>query len=786
MRVSIIAYALRALGLEFINSLHRQWSGRGRVERPKIILHKSLRVALSRSLVHLLPLTIFTALVYINYRTLYIGYSFSWQGQQNDALYSTMIQIAAKAQELLCVASLAAIVLQALRSELLHDGLPIGLLGSGIWFSQVSSFWSPEFLAAGSWSITSARRIRLYLLLVLAGLIAVVIGPASAVLMLPRNQEIPAGGTSFYQNGVPDEIWPTAVISTAEPAVCALTNSTEYPICPSGGYKSIVHTLQALDPNQTTFCAPEEPSLGQQFAPQCQAKGITGWRYWNNFLVQSSQHLLPPVLSTFTSFNRPGNTVVIQPHVATVASMQRIVRTWSGNAGASTRSPWNQYKWSYGLVASGSSTNPWVRVQCSEGQNISADASEIGFPYLQPFSEFLLGRPGTSFGPGHRYSSISQLDCSKTDRIRAQWIPLALDEFGDSETGTHSTGLLIELPWVGMEFTWHPPGLVESVESAETNRPIRLDQSWLRLLTPQLSSSGSNFTSGMNTMEDLLTRMRISDVVGDLRTRPSMYHDGGRCVYGMRPSSKTDTQLWNANDCQVATVGKHLQMIVGTLVADGLSRFGSHRVFENVDLPLRNWSLRVPRTFNSSRLLHDLPQSTADLASQWLSISVTGWVYYASETSDYLALAVVCIYMLLATTHVLWLLCPTHWISSDAWDNLTELLVLCKNSPPSVPSRLENASAGIYRLNTFATIVKVRVVDESENTEGPGLVEKVGNMDSKRVVLVEQSPIKSQDELELALIGATTCATAVAPSAQSNLRKRTGVLEVVKIDARYG
>lgn len=348
MRVSIVAYALRAVGLEIVNNVARQWSGKGKSEKPKVVLRKSFWIALSRALVHILPLSVFVGLIYLNYYTLYIGPSFQWTGQGNDEVFTAMIQVAAKAQELLCVASLAAIILQALRRELLDEGLPLGLLGSGIWFSQISSFWSAEFVAAAPWSSKSARKFRFYLLVLVAGLIAAVIGPASAVLMLPRNQEIPAGGTSFYLNGTSDELWPRELSAASALAVCKLRNATEYAVCPSGGYKSLLNTFEMSGSNATNYCGRAGLPPGLQFAPRCQAKGITGWRGWGNHLVQSPQNAVPPVLSSFL-VDPSGQAMVVQPHAATVALMQQLVVTWSQMVDKSTRSPWKQYKWSYGL-----------------------------------------------------------------------------------------------------------------------------------------------------------------------------------------------------------------------------------------------------------------------------------------------------------------------------------------------------------------------------------------------------------------------------------------------------
>lgn len=143
-QLSIFAFLLRTLSLEIVAALARRWRA---PEESKAVLRRSFWIALSRCSIHLLPIIIFTGLIYINYHVFYIGPNFTHKAQ-SDAMYLAVIQIAAKVQELLCVASLTAIVLQALRSELLGDGVPIGLLGSGTYFNSISSLWSPDFLVA--------------------------------------------------------------------------------------------------------------------------------------------------------------------------------------------------------------------------------------------------------------------------------------------------------------------------------------------------------------------------------------------------------------------------------------------------------------------------------------------------------------------------------------------------------------------------------------------------------------------------------------------------------------
>lgn len=489
--------------------------------------------------------------------------------------------------------------------------------------------------------------------------------------------------------------------------------------------------------------------------------------------------------------------------------------------------------------ASGSATIPWVRVRCAQGQNLSEDASEAGFPYLK-YTETFADSNNRRFSPGftvfdrrtYRMTNISGLDRSPSSRVRAQWTSLPIERFGDAGSGTQTTGLFVELPWTGksrvgfgcaitgawhnstitsdrtanydawsavitgMEYTWHYPGLVENADSLQTNKFITLEDTWLELLTPTIPSA-SNQSSAMTTLEYILGKSGIADVISGLRNNPTLHwdHSTNRCVYGLRDSDETDTQIWNSNDCGGGgePAGKYVQLIVGSVVVDGLSRFGSHRASNIDNSGELQWSQQLPQTFNTSLLFRNLPQSSSRFASQWLSVSVVGWAYYASQVSDYLALAVVCAYMALAGAHVFWLLYWKHWISSGAWDSVTELLVLCKNSPPTVPSRLNNASAGIHRLGTFGTIVKVRVssniTEEDEANDSSGLSEADGQGDAK-VVLVEEPPPSSKDgsysETKLALLKTMSTATVVASRAHPNLRQRADGYGKVKINARYG
>jgi hypothetical protein len=746
---------LRAIGLEILaaslpiskDPSKRLSKTQNEGEGAKVILRHDVLIALSRCAVHILPITVLIGLIWINYSNLYIGPTFVVDPKM-DTIFLAGIQLAAKVQELLCVASLTTVVLQALRTELLSEGIPLGLLGCGIWYSSLSSFWSPEFWGALHWSCTGYKRARFLLLLVLAGGTATVIGPASAVLMLPRSQNIPAGGTSFYLDGTGDQYWPDTVTASSEPEFCAFLNATNYAICPSGGYGSLKRNLKTID-----YAFPC-PRTGQNFAPECQAKGAEGNRKWNNFLIQSPLNMVPPVLNSFQLLDEYERTAALQPHAATIIKMQQAVREWNTAASASKRRSLRQFQWTYDLETLGFTTSPWVRVKCTDAQNLSASATDAQFPYVYWRDKSFpvpVYRNSTGFSGDARYGNISRLDRTASSRLRTQWVSLSKDRFGDVHSNQTISGLLIEMPWVdgsrvalgcSVAASWHK-SLLRSVrstsygawsvalssydygnygdspDSVNSNQPVELDESWLKLLSAPSPRRENNATE-WNILEDLLIDTGIAGVTEDYRGRPQPIwsRSTSRCEYAMMATSSTDTDLWNDSTCNKGDKRYFIEMLLASMVVDGLSRYGSHRAYE-MHPDTRDWQLRTLHTYNSSRLLSGLGTFKGfpnEVPSAWLEVFVNGYAYYPSSRSDFLALAVVCLYIVIAGSHVIaTLLLPQHRVTSSTWETLTELLVLCQNSPPPIAGQLRNASAGIQRQRTYATIVKVRAVKVGES-----------------------------------------------------------------------
>lgn len=141
--------SFRNAGLGMVNNLSsRVRRKHSHKEEKKVVTGKSRKLVLGRCSVHLLPISISALILAINFKQSFIGIDFD-SLIHSDTINIALLQIAAKVQELLIVASLATVVFQLLRYELIYgEGLPLGLLAAGFDFTTLSYFWSPEMLGS--------------------------------------------------------------------------------------------------------------------------------------------------------------------------------------------------------------------------------------------------------------------------------------------------------------------------------------------------------------------------------------------------------------------------------------------------------------------------------------------------------------------------------------------------------------------------------------------------------------------------------------------------------------
>ena len=196
---------LRALGFNLIvhacGSL-RHVTGKGLHEPVKIAIRKDRVVALLRSLIHVIPISVALCEIILNWNTYYVGVSI-----YNQAVY----QLVAKIHELAIQASLASILYSYIRYEMtVGNGIPFGALFSGLQISQISYMWSMEFWGSVRTAhLPLRRKTGLLALIIISIVLASLSGPSSAVLLIPRLDFWQAGSTDIWVNATIEDLYPT-------------------------------------------------------------------------------------------------------------------------------------------------------------------------------------------------------------------------------------------------------------------------------------------------------------------------------------------------------------------------------------------------------------------------------------------------------------------------------------------------------------------------------------------------------------------------------------------------
>lgn len=174
-----------------------------------------------------------------------------------------------------------------------------------------------------------------------------------------------------------------------------------------------------------------------------------------------------------------------------------------------------------------------------------------------------------------------------------------------------------------------------------------------------------------------------------------------------------------------------IEHIIASIFADALARSGSWRTPPQIysSGKIKGWEKQILKGDYGSWSYNKPPPQLDDAVTYFqMKQVITGCkalahcmylythiltdAYKASDKTDYLAIAVVLIHLLIATTHTIILV---FWRreSSECWDTLPELLALSQQSTPS-KAVLNNTATAIYNMSSFANITRVLVSDENE------------------------------------------------------------------------
>jgi hypothetical protein len=206
--------SLRPFRLQFISLIFGYLTNwKCNTEHRKVAMYRSRRVAALHSLLHLIPLCGAITILTLQWSNYWVG------TETNDA---TLLQFAAKFHELTMQASLVEALLSIIRAEAVNGYVPLGALSAVTQPAQLSYLWSLDFISVfGSSALPGWRRAALVLTVPVIIILTSLVGPSSAILMIPRP------GTSHIERK--DTLYARNPIDTFYPPM--LTQSNGLRLC---------------------------------------------------------------------------------------------------------------------------------------------------------------------------------------------------------------------------------------------------------------------------------------------------------------------------------------------------------------------------------------------------------------------------------------------------------------------------------------------------------------------------------------------------------------------------
>ncbi|KAI9807873.1 MAG: hypothetical protein M1825_005179 [Sarcosagium campestre] len=705
---------LRGLGLRILVSLVHRFRRRPKHEYKKIAIDSSIWPALLRTSGHILPSSVAIALIVINLKGLFIGSELDGH-LADDNTKLALLQVAAKTLELLINGSLATIIFHAVRQELAFgDGVPLGLVTSGLSCAQLSHLWSPELWSSMSKSAVRNWAIWRIIVLVIASIIiGTLSGPSSAILMIPAKKSWWAYGTSFFMKGSQDDLWPSRLTAQHLGGPnCGNASGLNDFKCINGGYTALYnHALSLRFPSQGRPSGPYSLLLLDQATKQVIHGGTR-------------------------SRGVSRDTWAVGTHAATAwVGLKLVEQRWRTRGPLPTGGRFKRFLNAHrdGVYVKG--PLPTARTSCSPMREYDASDSSLPFPvipqqgYWSPEVTELKLVDGTTKGFeleksfGEIWDSFrmgdERYDSRNDASMRTQWVSLP-PEFGpvttgivvfgpskDNSTARLGAGCSIDARWAeGISWgVWEfYDGACSSLlkgaglPSAENIfnqdfkpsdsgdwRSISADPEWIQAVAPRINPNvgSSDDRSSCTTLENFLNAadFNMDDRYADL-----------------------------------PEVMPYLEYMLSIFMTDVLSRVGHAKQWEGDPDSLYYFTAdngtQMKRFGDAVLEPHEPGFSYSKLS---MSVRVNGYVMYARSAVELGAVAVLAAYLLIALTHTLSVL---FWDkrTSGAWDTASELLALSQNSRPA-PRALADTCAGVRHLGTLSQKARIVVVTGTATTD---------------------------------------------------------------------
>lgn len=682
------AFSLQIV-LDLLPSSRRRKSGatsKAQFEEPKFVIDGRWSTLAAKSSYHLIPLGVTIVVLWFNIKYTYIGSNYPGPSTENfQAGFVLGLQVIAKAYEVTVVASLGAIIFHWVHYELLFNeaGVPLGIFPSGLVFSQVNFLYSQAFMA-GLKKGWKTRRWRLFALVMFIGIscvIASLVGPMAAVLLIPQLDWHSAGGSQYWVLGQEQNLYPQRMERNA---ACDGAELDMY--CQAAAYAGIINYTNSM---RTIY----------NYLPSLQMVDEVASRHLRIFGRDG--------------YFRVTHTIVWAPHYTIASLFTRInydymLATSVLDRSESSHSPYRNYRWRRDLRWQTTGLAPYVRVACMDSHIRRNSSDPVMFPKL-PIPK--LQRPEDV--PIPIETDMKQLEIwpsRKTDEpapdTLIKWIDLTpnllpattgvfvLDPAYNPDSG------LPEDTKIGAACTidsrWMPAKYVAGGNDVDL-RQVRVIPATEDALAEEA------FQAFTPPFEPDWQTIKITREWGDSLTSFNVQSSDGGSITALRhlvaSARKIDTLA--------------LELVLAVLIADGISRSGATDSPSHLELlPNQTW---VPEIFKGGNAYTFTPEEGKEYLEQRHQAYIYGLAYSLREsTAARVAVGLLLTYVLIVVVALVWQ--TVSGISVTVWDSIAEMILLAANSPSiagtssNVLGPLMNTGAGIMKLETLG--VSVRVVKE--------------------------------------------------------------------------
>ena len=654
---------------------------KGSREEPKIAIRKDWRTAAAAASIHFLPVSAAVIICGINLHGYYIGGELTGTSGQDDMKLGSL-QFAAKLHELTMQASLAAVVFGYVRDQLaLGEGIPFGAVFAGLQIKEVSFFWSREFWGAMLSSYPDLRRrLELLFLLVIGTLLGVSVGPSSAIVLKPRMDDWPAGGTRFYLNATSPQLFPPQLNSSHVPSSCVQDEADDS--CSYRGWRDI-----------QSKCAEHWTRYGMASKSHPE------------FISLSSKNAVRELYFTARTglFGNPFSLATTQ-HAVLANALVDISRLWAVAAENVGRERFTSRRDVSFTIDGLRAQQPITHVSCAQTQ-VNYTNSSVPYDFRKIDSLEAYENNRKEFPIARDNLTVLDLNYLETlDEPRLNWTQLPEPIFGGN-----SIGAIASFPRAGRK-----PALVYmcTVDARWAPATIKSRRSRLKVVTGEPEGW---LTSGV--FNPSWPRISIStEWAAGLSPRV----DNSSSAFARIATSAGLWKLSRRTLQPKATPA--VESLLAVIVTNGLARtyynttlLGELKLDPTGKPTCQEWCEQlIPRglmtveKFNQRlgqafRLPATSASSTGSVETWNMQVNIDGYAYSTRGQTMKVAVGILLAYVLVAVAHAAWSL--KTGISLGCWDTASEITALAMNSART--DMLRNTCSGIETFEPFKQTVRV-------------------------------------------------------------------------------